>query len=352
MQDKLSLGKKLAFLSSSDDSFNNPFDEDIEQEEIAVVSPTVMERKFDEIEIANKGKKKAKKDRFSRVIEKGNEIIDEISDGMIDEFDIYLENHFADDEDVDLKNTLMHLGRKYARDTSITAEGSEISKAFNSNEKILDDLLDEIDKDKTLIQKDIDNMRIMRTKNFKTLSELINTKAQFHNTALSVVKELNSIKKTQFDLHYKATKNKEEVDENNSASTKAVQQLFGIGRSNLLSSVGGYEEISGAITSEDELASNEYTDAEDAYIQNEYFADDDTVEDDGDKFLKYENLGVQYILLVEEDGSKQVIAEDRDGNIIPDYPMPSNMDELSFDISETTMTATDDLHRSYIVRKI
>ncbi len=345
--EKSDLNKKIKSLSqSSFDSFSNPFDDDISEAPSINIEVDKSTKKEDNPNYKATEKKKKKKDKFAKILDKGNQLIDKYSDDMISDFDLYLENRFTDDEDRDLKNSLVGMGRKYARETTISAETSEIQKAFSASEKFLSKFLDEIEKDKDVLQKDIDAMRMARTKNFKTLSELIEVKTQFHNTALSVVKEMNNIKKTQLDLKYKSEKNKPEENSNDIVSGRAIQQLFGMGRGNILSTVGGYEGVSGAFNDDEDPS--ESAGYDDEFIQKKYF--DNANESDGDKFLKYENLGVEYILILEPDGSRYVIAEDKNGNVVPDYPLPHNIDELNFDIDERTKTATDDFHRNYKVR--
>lgn len=348
MSDLSALGKKLSFLSSND-PFSNPFDD----EPTSVIQPITTKSSKKDNENKEKPKKK-KKDKFARLMSESNSFLDQYSSDLIDEFDEYIETGFLEDEDVTLRNSLVGMGRKYARDTKSTAETSELTKAFSANEKILSQLLDEIKDDKSRIQKDIDSMRVMRTKNYKTLAELVETKSTYQNTALSIVKELNNIKKTQFDLQLKMKKNKEDEGDGLGSTNKAIQQLFSIGRGNIMSSLGGYEGVSGAndysIDGDTEYVSSISSGYDDDLIQKKYFNDDS--ESEGDKFLKYEGMGVEYILLIDEDDNKQIIAEDRDGNIIPDYPTPKNIDELTFDINESIGTATDNLYRNYKLRRI
>lgn len=339
MEENNSLSKKLSFLSSG--SFdNNPFDDDTPSPGLELESSQKKSKETDEIP-------QRKKDKFKKLMEESGEFLDKYADDIIYEFDNYIEKSFVEDEDVNLRNSLIGLGRKYARTTQTDAETSEVTKAFSANEKALSDLYDDIQKDKVSLQKDIDAMRVMRTKNFKTLSDLVTAKSTYHNTALSVIKELNSIKKAQFDIQFK-TKKKDDDDTGGSeyAANKAIQNLFGIGRDNILGSVGGYEGASGA---GDESSVSTY---DDEFIQSKYFNKDDMSESDGDKFLKYEDMGVEYVLLIDDNNHKEVIAEDAEGNIVPDYPMPTNLDELNFDLSGNSGFATDDLHRKYKVRHV
>jgi hypothetical protein len=350
-----SLSKSLSqFVTSANDSsmFDNPFIDD----EIEVTSTPISKRK-------NKSKssddddeyrpKKSKPDKFAKVMSQGNDMIDRFMDeDFIDDFDGFIGNFLLDDEDVELRRNLLRYGRKYARETKVSGETSEINKAYSESEKLLSELLDEINEDKKSVQTDINNMRMMRTRNYKALSDLIEAKSQFHNTALSAIKEMNSMKKAQFELQMKVDKTKKEESDDGSASNRAIQQLFGIGRDNIMGSLGGYEGVSGASEAgmyDDDNYSSGID--EDEIIQKKYFSsDEDDVETDGDKFLKYEGRGVHYILLYDDDGSKEIIAEDKDGNIVPDYPLPSNPDDLDFNISESTGTATDNLANNYELR--
>ncbi len=342
---KSKLSKQLAYLSANiSNEFDNPFDDDDD-----LHSGTIDIEKLKKPKPSKKSSDSKKvdkdKEKFKKIMGKGDALLDRYADDIIADFDVYLENRFLEDEDALLKNSLVSMGRRYARDTSISAEESEIHKAFSAGEKRLEKLLAEIDKDKGYVQKDIDILRTARTRNSKTLSELITAKSQFHNISLSIVKEMNNIKKTQLDLKYKADKLKPEENASDLVSGKAIQQLFGMGRENMISTVGGYEGSSGAFEGSVPEDTGEY---DDEIIQKAYFSNEE--ETDGDKFLRYENLGVEYILILGPNGSKDVIAEDKDGNIVPDYPIPQNLDEMNFDISESTMSAKDDYHRNYKLR--
>ena len=343
------LSKSLSqFVAGMDPSpsLTIPFDNDSDKDSDAINQISSRSKEIREI------KKKKKKDKFSKIVENGQSIIDEyIDDELIDDFDGFIGNFLLDDEDVDLKRNLLRYGRKYARDTQVSGESSEITKAYSESEKLLSELLDEINEDKKQVQNDITTMRMMRTRNYKALSDLIESKAQFHNTALSAIKEMNSMKKAQFELQMKVDKSKKEDAENDAVSNRAIQQLFGIGRNNIMDSIGGYEGVSGALTTTDnDLEYSSIVD-EDKIIHDKYFNDDEP-QSDGDLFLKYEHLQVKYILLYDDDNHYEIIAEDEDGNLIPDYPLPSNPDNLEFNISEATGTATDNFANQYILRRM
>lgn len=353
-----SLSDSLSKFILTDNKINVPTDDDNSSEIQVRQFEEFMDRDKEKREERKTSKKKKKKgDSFDDIIERGNELINDIMDEneLVDDFDGYLDDYMLDDEDAELRQNLLSYGRKYARDTKSTAESSEISKAYSETEKLLSGLLKEIESDKDLVQKDITNMRMMRTRNYKTLADLIESKSQFHNTALSVIKEMNAMKKNQFELQMKVDKSKKEDEADDSAASKAIQQLFGVGRGNLLGTgdSGGYASISGSEEAGTYDDNDNYGYDEDEMIHKKYFSNsDDNIESDGDKFLKYEGMGVHYILLYDDNNYKEIIAEDRDGNIIPDYPLPSNPDNLDFEISESTGTATDNLSNQYELRHI
>lgn len=285
-------------------------------------------------------------------------ITKKMSTDMIDDFESFLEDDtfFNSEESEELRNGLISMGRKYARDTGVTAEQSEITKTFSSSEKRLKDLYDEIARDKTNIQKDIDQLRSMtRGKNYKALSDLNSSKTSYHSTQLQAIKEMNAIKKTEFEMHMKerAAKLASTTGGGDDISTNTIRSLFGAGRNDIINAAGGYSKVSGAIGNSINGQSFVSDDMSDEEIEQTYFADEQDEVTDGDKFLEYEGKGVEYTLLVDDDNSPiEVVAKDRDGNVIPDYPMPTNVDQLNFNVNMTTQSAEDDLHRKYRVERV
>lgn len=309
---------------------------------------------FDEEDEESFVKKDKAYDRF-----KGSKLYSKItkrmSTDMISEFEDFLEddNFFNSEESEELRNGLISIGRKYARDTGVTADQSEITKTFSSAEKKLKDLYDELSRDKMNIQKDIDQLRGMtRGKNYKALSDLNSAKTSYHSTQLQAIKEMNAIKKTEFDMKMKerAAKMASTTGGGDDISTNTIRSLFGAGRNDIINATGGYSKVSGAFGSSISENNFEMTDDE---IEEKYFSDDNEEITDGDKFLEYEGQGVEYTLLVDDDNSPiEVVAKDREGNVIPDYPMPTNVDQLQFHINMTTQSAEDELHRKYNVERI
>ena len=349
-----SLSNSLSQFIGGGDYFSNPFDDNQEDS-----SSIVLPKKNDEIdeeddyERKSKKKKKSKKldDKFQQVIARGEQFKKELSDSeMIDDFDDYLDSIGFDDEDDSIRKDLIRYGRKYTRDTAVSKETSEINKTYAESEKYLNGLIKEVSSDAEDLQKDISQMRVMRTRNYKALSEMVNTKATLSNLKLGIVKEMNSMNKAKMELQMKVDKNKQAEDQDDTLVNRTIQGLFSMGRENIVTS---YEDVSGSVEAGSSVDAIDYGFDEDEMIQKKYFSNNDEYEEtDGDKFLKYEGVGAHYILLYDDDGNKQIITEDNQGNLIPDYPIPSNPDDLEFNISESTGTATDNLANQYELRKI
>ena len=128
-----------------------------------------------------------------------------------EEFDSFMNNEelFSLEEDMEMRNNLVSLGRKYARDSATSKESSEINKAYADADKKLKSLYEELDRDKMNLQKDIDRMRVPGRGSGKSLADLISVKNSMQSTQLSIVKELNSVRKTIFELRAKEAARKE-----------------------------------------------------------------------------------------------------------------------------------------------
>ena len=293
--------------------------------------------------------------RIDKIVETTNQLIRSGDLIAADEFDDFLDDEtlFSVEEDTEMRNNLISLGRKYARESASSKETSEISKTFADSEKRLKSLYEELDRDKVSLQKDIDRMRVPG-RGGKLVAELISVKNSMQSTQLSIVKEVNSIRKAVYEMHQKAAAKKEaDAAGNNDINANTLQSIFSSSRSGLVNSMGGYAGISGAYSESDTYSSMVSDDMDDDEIQRRYFNDSSNTSSstDGSKFLEYEDRGVEYVLLVDKDDHVQgVIAEDREGIMIPDYPLPNDIDGLNFEIDHHSKMATDNLHRNYQVR--
>ena len=259
--------------------------------------------------------------------------------------DHLLDNLGEEDENVRIKSGLVGLGRKYARMHEDDGTASEVDKAFNPQIDKLNSLLVDVTRDTEEIEKDINQIRrLSNGRNYQRMNELIDTKATLHNTTLSIIKELSSIEKNKFDIKAKLNKNTADTMDPSMASGSILQNIFGIGHDALLNSVDGREGSSGAIMYDEAPEdSDEYGES----IYNKNFPDISDDESEGDKFIKYENRGVEMILEEFDDGTKKIYAQDNEGNIVDDYPIPKDIDSLTFEINTRTGTATDQLQRKY-----
>lgn len=335
-------------------SLDNPYTDDTPDAE------KVLGTSIQIIHTEDTKKKKKKKDHgISSDIDDaiGVEVIEDsgddlrkfVTEGYDPMFDDYIEDLFEEDEDTQLKNSLISLGRKYARMTSTDVDTSEVSKAYSKQEQALEAFIEDIERDSVSVQQDIDRMRLTRSRNYKALSDLISAKASYYNAKLSAIKELNSMTKSKYDISMKMKKGEGDTDTSNLAS-QAVQKLLGSGHKALIDAVGGRAEVSGAIHGDEYEI--EPTSPEELYDDvREGSSEDYDDETDGDKFIKYENDEVEYVVdFVSDSKRPNIYAINKDGDVVPDYPLPNNIDELAFNINELSGYATDQLHRSYRVR--
>ena len=318
--------------------------------EIETNEPAVEEdpsKRFSDIKKPSKSKKST-----VEFINETRRALDDIGEYTSSDFEDGLESLLEMEEDEELKDSLLSMGRKYARDNEASEEAGEIFKAFSPQETKLNSLLTTLSKDAVALEKDIEEMRMARTRNYARLNEMISTKAQYENTKLAVIKELSSIKKTQFELKAKLKDNSGSSD--SYAAQSVIQSLFNVGPKELLNSVGGRERSSGSYEDDyDYDYSSDDTDS--SYHESMIDAAASSGENvsDGDKFLKYENAGVEYVLeRNKSDDSINIYAEDKDGNVVTDYPLPRDIPSLSFDINEKGGFALDQFSRRYKLRDI
>lgn len=273
---------------------------------------------------------------------------DDDVDAIINEHSSDFDELFAtlteEDENQRIKSGLIGLGRKYARLHEDDGTSTEVDKAFNPQIDKLNDLLVEVTRDTDEVEKDINQIRRMiNGRNYQRMNELIETKATLHNTTLSIIKELSAIEKNKFDIKAKLNKDKVESDPN-MMSGNVLQSIFGVGHDALLSSVDGREGSSGAIMYDE---APEDTDEYGEMIYNKNFPESYDDESEGDKFIKYENRGIELVLEERDNGDKTVYAQDAEGNVVDDYPIPKDIDSLTFEVNHRTGVATDQLQRKY-----
>lgn len=262
-------------------------------------------------------------------------------------FDELIEDAFRDDEDVQLRNSLIAMGRKYAiKGMEEETESSEVNRSFVKQEQYIEMAIEELNRDAAAIQRDLEMLRVSRTRSYKALSDLAAAKTSNITAKLSAIKQLTDIQKAKYDINLKMRREKSENSSDNGyAATQAVQKLLGIGRANLL----GSEEYE--LTSSIEDPGNAYYDDGRPESAIQRVMDIPEAVTDGDKFIQHENDGVEYVLDIDrETDTRQIYAINKYGDVVPDYPMPSNQDQLQFSINDIIGEATDQLQRRYRIR--
>lgn len=272
-----------------------------------------------------------------------------------DDFDDCIDALDEYDEDSELKNSILAIGRKYARENAASGEASEIVQAFAPQETKLNGLVNMINRDINTIEEDLRDMRMSRTRNFKYIGELTDVKSTLYNSEMAAIKELNQIKKMQFELKQKQKAAEAGTNDSSLAAQAVIQSMFGMGHETLLNGVGGRAGTSGSY--EDDYSDyDEYesatSSAADSVKETIIDASDNDDGSDGAKFLKYENLGVEYVLEEDDEGHTNIYAEDKNGNRVDDYPLPSDPSTLSFERNERGGYATDQFARKYKLRHI
>lgn len=350
------LGNKLRQLSS-DDSLYIPEEQENDSpqikhksnnDDILDISSGTKNKKSEK---KNKKKKKSSLDSFDGMEDYFSDVglsDEELSDTFDGIIDILSDE---DDEDTELRTSLLSMGRKYARETQ-SSELSEVQKAFSGNDKKINRLLTEVRADKDRLTKYIQSLS-PRASGPKSIAELQDTLNGIHAAELNIIKESNNMIKSEIELQIKAKASKKDEQGTNELSGNMISSLFGMDRKNVMGNIGGYAGISGAIDKKDnDEDEEELSNTEEVYEEVSTDDEDEEENSDGDKFLKYRDRGVEYILEIDGNGNKNIYAEDKDGNIIDDYPMPSNQEELSFEIDDKDNTAQDDYFRKYKIRRV
>lgn len=215
-------------------------------------------------------------------------------------------------------------------------------KDFEPEMMILRNLQMDQDKFVDSLQKKYDQME--NTKSTargvgKYTTDLINTITSARATSLQIVDKIISTKKTIADLDFKERKefgsnnNSEQTNLANYASTY-LKQMMTVGRNNVVGEQSSY--------SVDDVDSE---DTDDLFSSIDESLGETDRSDEVDKYLKYENDNIE-VKVVWYDGKSDddirekydFIAEDPNGNIIDDYPLP---EKTKMSINRSTEMATD-----------
>lgn len=216
-------------------------------------------------------------------------------------------------------------------------ELTDFNKEFEQETRLVKNILAQQTKFTESLQKRYDVLESSKTAargvgKFTTdLIEAINTS---RNISLAAVKELAAIKKTAIDLHMKEKKDSQSgVDDQSISNFSAslLKQAISEDRRTLTNYSGEIAPIDGT--------------ADDIFDNLENEMRDSARPDEVDKMMEYESSGAKVYALVDKDSEDwTLIAQDENGNIIPDYPLPEP-DELH--INRDAGMAADEYHNRY-----
>ena len=275
------------------------------------------------------------------------------------------------DEDIDFYQAVDNWDNDYVEEISekLTKKGkrsydkykedeNEFKKEFAEELTMLYDLLDDANKfNKKLIKKydSIDGSKAKGTS--KYLNDLIASVLTSNTNKLQIIKEITNLKKTIQELKIKSDGKNNRTLEDDSLESQAnsfFNNIMNVGRNNFISALNG-EDMQFANTEYSSDTDIEYANTlpdvqEEIHdrISERLMNEDRTRSDEAEKYIIYENLKPEYVILRSAlDNSWEVIAVDKDGQRIPDYPVPSKKDLGRMKFSQDGRFATDAFGRSY-----
>lgn len=275
------------------------------------------------------------------------------------------------DEDIDFYQAVDNWDNDYVEEISekLTKKGkrsydkykedeNEFKKEFAEELTMLYDLLDDANKfNKKLIKKydSIDGSKAKGTS--KYLNDLIASVLTSNTNKLQIIKEITNLKKTIQELKIKSDGKNNRTLEDDSLESQAnsfFNNIMNVGRNNFISALNG-DDMQFANTEYSSDTDIEYANTlpdvqEEIHdrISERLMNEDRTRSDEAEKYIIYENLKPEYVILRSAlDNSWEVIAVDKDGQRIPDYPVPSKKDLGRMKFSQDGRFATDAFGRSY-----
>lgn len=217
---------------------------------------------------------------------------------------------------------------------------TDFNKEFETEANMLRTLYVEQSKFTDSLQKKYDAMNNSKSSARgigKFTTDLINSITTARNTQLSIVAKNMDLKKTIADLTFKEKKEfgapDASANDNTMYASSFMKELLSNGRGNI---------VGASDFSDNNSVDNEVYDSEELINElQESFGDSQSDERD---FIDFENMDVQVFVVVDDRGSYKFEARDKEGNVVPEYPLP-NKSKMSF--NKSTMIATDNYGRKY-----
>lgn len=343
-------------------------------------------------------KKKVKKDKSKGMVQLGLDNITiktpqgeaELDMDHTGFLDYYLREKDDEEEDDTFVDRIVDPNRKSYQ--KLKKDKNKYKREVAEELTLLYDLLKETDKfSKRLTKKyeELDNGKSRSMSKYTVdLAEAVLSSKQ---SKLGIIREISNIKKTVADLKLKheaqiakfeKDNNKGDSVDQNLLASSYMQDILRYGRKNLLDDV---EEAGGSLSYTKSFLEPDYDDDdEDDELREEDIPDDftdipdnvdpddvlmeqrgDTMYDDiieqrlansgyrsaeGSAYIKYESREPKVLIRLNKDDSYSFFAVDKDGDIIDDYPLPSNnrlVNPISF--SQDRKYGTDNAGRTYKV---
>lgn len=194
----------------------------------------------------------------------------------------------------------------------------------------------------------------------KTLTDLLQALNTANTNRMNIIQHIAGIKKTVVDLNLKAEKQNpkkkdDELDEE-SIGLDVFRTLLGKkkGRKEFMKEASNYfkerNEYNGEEYEDDFDIVTDEIDADDVINKRLNNENNEYRSDEGNQYIKYEDMEPQDCIIYHMDGSWEIDAIDKNGNLMPnDYPRMSNEDlgNVSFDLEQNR--ARDEFGRSFLL---
>lgn len=276
------------------------------------------------------------------------------------------------DEDTDFYSAIDNWDNEYVEEISekLTKKGkrsydkykedeNEFKKEFAEELTMLYDLLDDANKFSKKLSKKYDSIDGSKAKGTsKYLNDLIASVLTSNTNKLQIIKEITTLKKTIQELKIKADGKKSNISDGDGSLENQANDFFsnimGVGRNNFLAALNGDPDS--------QLSSSDYSSDNDIeYVNslpeaqeelheriNERLMNESSRSAEGDKYIIYENLQPELVIMYNVlDNSWDMIAVDKDGQRIIDYPVPTKKELGKMKFSSDHKFATDAYGRSY-----
>ena len=227
-------------------------------------------------------------------------------------------------------------------------EKTDYSKEFSTEERLLASLLTDQINLTTNLQKRLDHMLDTKSTAMgvsKYMTDFIEGLNQARSLSMQIIDKKVSIKKTVADLNMKERKEfgKKEDDASKDMSAYSASVLRQImGDRQTYVNQGTMPLADNAQVSYEDI--NQFPDIDNMMID----ATGDNPDDESNAYLKYENSGVTIRVVYRGKNGDMMdydfIAEDRDGNVLDDYPLPI---KTPLSINNSTGFATDSYGQKY-----